>query len=141
MKVKFITLGCKTNYYESQAMSELFRKSGYEIAEKNEPSDIYVINTCTVTGTGAQKSRQHIRKAKKENPSAIIAVTGCFAQTEPEKVFSIDGVDVVVGTEGKKNIVEYVHRQRDCIFLSSCLQRRYIKRYFTSMYSVKCNRC
>ncbi len=110
MKVKFITLGCKTNYYESQAMSELFRKSGFEIAEKNEPSDIYVINTCTVTGTGAQKSRQHIRKAKKENPSAIIAVTGCYAQTEPEKAFSIDGVDVVVGTEGKKNIVEYVEK-------------------------------
>lgn len=110
MKVKFITLGCKTNYYESQAMSELFRKSGYEISEKGEPADIYVINTCTVTGTGAQKSRQHIRKAKKENPSAIIAVTGCWAQTEPEKAFSIDGVDVVVGTEGKKNIVEYVEK-------------------------------
>ena len=110
MKVKFITLGCKTNYYESQAMSELFRKRGYEVAEKCEPADIYVINTCTVTSTGAQKSRQHIRKAKKENPSAIIAVTGCFAQTEPDKVFSIDGVDVVVGTEGKKHIVEYVEK-------------------------------
>jgi len=110
MKVKFITLGCKTNYYESQAMSELFRQKGYIIADKNEVADIYVINTCTVTGTGAQKSRQHIRKAKKENPSAIIAVTGCYAQTEPETVATLEGVDVVIGTNGKKQIVEHIEK-------------------------------
>ena len=110
MKVKFITLGCKTNYYESQAMSELFRQKGYEIAEKGEIGDIYVINTCTVTGTGAQKSRQHIRRAKKENPNSIVAVTGCFAQTEPEKASSIEGVDIVIGTAEKGRIVECVER-------------------------------
>ncbi len=110
MKVKFITLGCKTNYYESQAMSELFRQKGYEIAEKGETGDIYVINTCTVTGTGAQKSRQHIRRAKKENPNSIVAVTGCFAQTEPEKASSIEGVDIVIGTAEKGRIVECVER-------------------------------
>ena len=110
MKVKFITLGCKTNYYESQAMSELFRQRGYYIADKNEIADIYVINTCTVTGTGAQKSRQHIRKAKKENPSAIVAVAGCYAQTEPKEVASLEGVDIVVGTNGKKNIVDFVEK-------------------------------
>lgn len=108
MKVKFITLGCKTNYYESQAMSELFRKKGYEITEGKEPADIYVINTCTVTGTGAQKSRQHIRRAKKENPDSIVAVCGCYAQTEPEKVAALGGVDVIIGTNGKKSIVELV---------------------------------
>lgn len=113
MKVKFITLGCKTNYYESQAMSELFRQKGYEIIDGKEPSDIYVINTCTVTGTGAQKSRQHIRRAKKENPNSIIAVTGCFAQTEPEAVSSIDGVDIVIGTADKKSIVECVEKALD----------------------------
>ena len=110
MKVKFITLGCKTNYYESQAMSELFRKKGYEITDEKGPSDIYIINTCTVTGTGAQKSRQHIRRAKKENPDAIVAVTGCFAQTEPEIAASLDGVDVVIGTANKKSIVECVEK-------------------------------
>lgn len=110
MKVKFITLGCKTNYYESQAMSELFRQRGYYIADKNEIADIYVINTCTVTGTGAQKSRQHIRKAKKENPSAIVAVTGCYAQTEPKDVAELEGVDIVIGTNGKKNIVDFVEK-------------------------------
>ena len=108
MRVKFITLGCKTNYYESQAMSELFRKKGYEITEDNLPADIYVINTCTVTGVGAQKSRQHIRKAKKENPNAIIAVCGCYAQTEPEKVAALGGVDVIIGTNGKGKIVDLV---------------------------------
>lgn len=110
MKVKFITLGCKTNYYETQAMSELFKQKDYTIAEKKDLADIYVINTCTVTGTAAQKSRQHIRKARKENPHAIIAVVGCYAQTEPQAVSKIEGVDIIVGTNGKKNIVEYVEK-------------------------------
>lgn len=110
MKVKFITLGCKTNYYETQAMSELFKQKDYTIAEKKDLADIYVINTCTVTGTAAQKSRQHIRKARKENPHAIIAVVGCYAQTEPQAVSKIEGVDIIVGTNGKKNIVKYVEK-------------------------------
>ncbi len=107
MTVKFITLGCKTNFYESQAMAELFREKGYEIIEKGR-ADIYVINTCTVTGTGAQKSRQHIRKAKKENPDAIVAVTGCYSQVEPEEVEKLAEVDVMVGTSGRARIVELV---------------------------------
>lgn len=107
MKVKFVTLGCKTNFYESQAMAELFREKGYETVEKGK-ADIYVINTCTVTGTGAQKSRQHIRKAKKENPNAIVAVTGCYSQTEPNEVEKITEVDVMVGTSGRGRIVEFV---------------------------------
>lgn len=107
MTVKFITLGCKTNFYESQAMAELFRVQGYEIVEKGK-ADIYVINTCTVTGTGAQKSRQHIRKAKKENPEAIVAVCGCYSQVEPEAVESLAEVDVMVGTSGRNRIVALV---------------------------------
>lgn len=109
MKVKFVTLGCKTNFYESQAMAELFREKGYEIVEKGK-ADIYVINTCTVTGTGAQKSRQHIRKAKKENPDAVVAVTGCYSQTEPNEVEKITEVDVMVGTSGRRRIVEFVEQ-------------------------------
>lgn len=108
MNVKFITLGCKTNFYESQAMAELFREKGYEIAEDGDAADIYVINTCTVTGTGAQKSRQHIRRAKKENPNAIVAVTGCYSQTEPDEVKKIPEVDVMVGTSGRAKIVSLV---------------------------------
>ena len=109
MRVKFITLGCKTNFYESQAMAKMFEDAGYETVEKGA-ADIYVINTCTVTGVGAQKSRQHIRRAKKENPSAVIAVTGCYSQTEPEAVAAIAEVDVMVGTSGRGRIVELVEK-------------------------------
>lgn len=107
MKVKFITLGCKTSFYESQAMSEMFRRAGYETTERGK-ADIYVINTCAVTGTGAQKSRRQIRRAKKENPEAIIAVTGCYSQTSPDEVAKLDEVDVMVGNSGRKSIVELV---------------------------------
>lgn len=104
--VKFITLGCKTNIYESEAMAELFKEKGYEvISEEDTPADICVINTCTVTGVGAKKSRQQIRRAKRLNPNAVIAVTGCFAQTEPEAVKEI-GADIIIGSSGKSRIVE-----------------------------------
>ena len=106
MTVKFITLGCKTNFYESQAMAELFRKKDYTITE-DAVADIYVINTCAVTGTGAQKSRQQIGKVRKKNPDAIIAVVGCYVQTEPEFAQKAD-VDVVVGNSGKNRIVELI---------------------------------
>ena len=104
--VKFITLGCKTNIYESEAMAELFRQSGHETVYDNKtPADVCVINTCTVTGTGAGKSRQAIRRAKRQNPGAVVAVTGCFAQTEPEAVREI-GADIIIGSSGRHRIVE-----------------------------------
>ena len=105
MKVKFITLGFKTNYYESQAMSELFRKSGFEISEKSEPADIYVINTCTVTSESDRKSRQAIRRVLKENPNAYVIVTGCSAQYDAEVVAKISGVDAIVGNREKMQVV------------------------------------
>ncbi|MEG2381684.1 MAG: tRNA (N(6)-L-threonylcarbamoyladenosine(37)-C(2))-methylthiotransferase MtaB [Oscillospiraceae bacterium] len=108
MKIKFITLGCKTNIYESEAMAELFRKRGHEMVENDEIADVCVINTCTVTGTGAQKSRQQIRRARNKNPNAIIAVTGCFAQTEPESVREIEGVDIIIGNKYRSQIVTLV---------------------------------
>lgn len=110
MKVKFITLGCKTNYYESQAMAQLFKEKGYEIVDNNDIADIYVINTCSVTATGAQKSRQHIRKAKKENPDGIVAVCGCYAQTEPDAVKLLNDADIIIGAKGKNEIVEFVEK-------------------------------
>lgn len=102
--VKFITLGCKTNIYESEAMAELFKENGYEIITGGK-ADVCVINTCSVTGVGAKKSRQHIRRARNENPNGIVAVTGCFAQTEPETVREI-GADIIVGNSGRSKIVE-----------------------------------
>lgn len=105
-KAAFYTLGCKVNQYETEAMAEMFKSSGYEITDFENYADVYVINTCTVTNMSDRKSRQIIRRAKKTNPAAIVAVTGCYAQTSPEDVKKIDGVNIVVGTKDRKNIVE-----------------------------------
>ena len=107
-KAAFYTLGCKVNQYETEAMAELFADSGYEIKEFNEVADVYVINTCSVTNMGDRKSRQIIRRAKKLNPNAVIAVTGCYAQTAPDEVLAIEGVNLVLGTKDRKNIVTLV---------------------------------
>ncbi|MGN0108302.1 MAG: tRNA (N(6)-L-threonylcarbamoyladenosine(37)-C(2))-methylthiotransferase MtaB [Hominilimicola sp.] len=107
-KAAFYTLGCKVNQYETEAMAELFASAGYEICDFGDKSDIYVINTCSVTNMGDRKSRQIIRRAKKANPDAIIAVTGCYAQTSPDEILAIDGVNIVIGTKDRKNIVALV---------------------------------
>ncbi len=104
MTVKFITLGCKTNFYESQAMGELFREKGYEITEK-DPADVYVVNTCAVTKTGAQKSRQQISRIKRKNPDATVVVVGCLVQTDSESLKKL-GADVLVGSSGKNRVAE-----------------------------------
>ena len=112
-KVAFYTLGCKVNTYESDAMASLFEKAGYEIIPHTKKADIYIINTCTVTAVGDKKSRQMIRRAKRLNPQAIIAVAGCYAQVAPDEVMAIDGVDIVIGNEHKKEIVELVEKAKD----------------------------
>lgn len=104
--VKFITLGCKTNLYESEAMASLFRTAGYTVVGAREPADVCVINTCTVTGTGAQKSRQQIRRARRENPGAVLAVTGCLAQTEANRLREDMDVDILLGNKYRNRIVE-----------------------------------
>ena len=110
MKIGFFTLGCKVNQYETEAMKEKFLERGHEVLldETSQGADVYVINTCTVTNLADRKSRQFIRRAKKENPEAIIAVTGCYAQIDPDAVSKIEGVDVVAGTGEKKNLPEYI---------------------------------
>ncbi len=105
--VKFITLGCKTNLYESEAMATLFREAGYTVTQE-ETADVYVINTCTVTGTGAKKSRQQIRRVRREHPCAILAVTGCLAQTETELLRKEMEVDVLLGNKYRNRIVALV---------------------------------
>lgn len=111
--VSFYTLGCKVNQYETDAMSESFRKNGYNIKDHNEKSDIYVINTCSVTNLGERKSRQFIRRSKKENPEAIICVVGCYAQISPEEVSNIEGVDLIIGTKEKNRIVELCEQAKN----------------------------
>ena len=109
-KVAFYTLGCKVNQYEKEAMLELFEKEGYEKAETEDYADVYVINTCTVTHMSDRKSRQYIRRMKKKNPDAIIAVVGCYSQVSPEEILSIDEVNLVMGTNDRKKIVEEVKK-------------------------------
>lgn len=107
-KVATYTLGCKVNQYETEAMSELFVARGYEIVSSEERADVYVINTCSVTNLGEKKSRQYIRKMKRLNPTAVIAVVGCYSQVATEEVMAIEGVNLVLGTDERKKIVDYI---------------------------------
>lgn len=108
MKVAFYTLGCKVNQYETQALKESFTAKGYEVVEENEFADVYVVNTCTVTGLADRKSRQYIRRMKKVNPDSVTAVIGCYAQMSPEEVKAIEGVSIVAGTNEKTHLLDYV---------------------------------
>lgn len=109
-RVAVFTLGCKTNQYESEAIASTFRHNGYESVPFEEQADVYIINTCTVTHLGDRKSRQIIRRAVKKNPEAVIAVTGCYAQTSPAEVLQIPGVDLIVGTRDREKIVDLVEQ-------------------------------
>lgn len=108
----FVTLGCKVNQFETEVMEGLFKQAGYEIVEHSLPADVYVINTCSVTSLGDKKSRQLIRRVQRQNPAAIIAVTGCYAQIAPEEIKAMEGVRVVLGTANRRRIVEYVEQAR-----------------------------
>ncbi|MBI6871719.1 tRNA (N(6)-L-threonylcarbamoyladenosine(37)-C(2))-methylthiotransferase MtaB [Clostridium aciditolerans] len=113
MKVAFTTLGCRVNQYETEAMAEKFKKEGYELVPFEEYADVYVINTCTVTNIGDKKSRQMVSRARRKNEEAVIAVVGCYSQIAPEEVSKIEGVDVVLGTRNKGDIVYWVNRARE----------------------------
>lgn len=108
MKIAFHTLGCKVNQYETEAMTEQFAAAGHRIVGEEDFADAYIINTCTVTNLADRKSRQYIRKMKRVNPEAIIAVTGCYAQVSPDEVRGIAGVDIVAGTNEKQNLLAYL---------------------------------
>ena len=109
-KVAFYTLGCKVNQYETEAMLEMFKEDGYEQVDSEEYADVYVINTCTVTHMSDRKSRQYIRRMKKKNPNAIIAVVGCYSQVSPEEILEIDEVNLVMGTNERRTIVDEIKK-------------------------------
>ncbi|MBD7967576.1 tRNA (N(6)-L-threonylcarbamoyladenosine(37)-C(2))-methylthiotransferase MtaB [Paenibacillus gallinarum] len=109
--VAFYTLGCKVNFYDTEAIWQQFKDAGYEQVDfDSQTADVYLINTCTVTNTGDKKSRQIIRRAVRRNPNAIIAVTGCYAQTSPAEIMDIPGVDLVVGNQDRDKIIPYVNQ-------------------------------
>ena len=97
---KITTLGCKVNQYESEAIARQLETSDWRSAQKGEPSDLCIVNTCTVTQKAAMQSRQAVRQAAKANPGARIVVTGCYAQTAAEELKKIKGVDDVIGHAG-----------------------------------------
>ncbi len=103
--VGLYTLGCKVSQYETEAIGEAFEKRGFVINPFNEVCDAYVINTCTVTAESDRKSRQIIRRAISANPHAVVAVVGCYSQRSPEEVARICGVDIVMGTDKKLDVV------------------------------------
>lgn len=103
-----VTLGCKVNQYDTDSVVTQFLEAGYKVVDFNEEADVYLINTCTVTNLGDRKSRQMIRRAAKRNPQGKIVVMGCLAQTTPEEVAALEGVTLVVGTQGRGRILEEI---------------------------------
>ena len=106
--IAFTTLGCRVNQYDTDSMRSLFFAEGFTETDFNGRADVYVINTCSVTHMGEKKSRQIIRRAKKNNEGALVVVTGCYAQLSPDVLAAIPDVDAVIGTNERKNIVTIV---------------------------------
>ena len=107
--VAFVTLGCKLNFSETSTIAQHFIEAGYERVAQNKPADIYVVNTCSVTEHADKKCRNFIRKLHKQNPNALIAVTGCYAQLKPQEILEIEGVDIVVGADRKGDVFQLVN--------------------------------
>ena len=108
MKIRFVTLGCKLNFAESSAIGKALLEQGHTRAKQGEEADICVINTCSVTDNADHKDRQAINRIHRQNPNAIIIVTGCYAQLQPEQIAQIEGVDYVLGQNEKYNITQLV---------------------------------
>jgi threonylcarbamoyladenosine tRNA methylthiotransferase MtaB len=113
--VSFYTLGCRLNRAETAIFSETFRERGYAIRDFGEQADVCIINTCSVTGQSEARCRNMIRNVLRRHPDTVMVVVGCYAQVGLEAIKSIPGVDLIVGTEQKFEIAEYVDE-----LLSSC---------------------
>lgn len=108
MKIAITTLGCKVNQFESAALSDIFESLGHRLVRFNEPADIYIVNTCTVTGKADFQSRQLVRRANRANPDAAIIVTGCYSQLSPDHFLQMDGVRLVTGNAEKERLPELI---------------------------------
>ena len=121
--VGLCTLGCKVSQYETEAVSEEFEREGFQLVPFTSVADVYVINTCTVTEESDRKSRQIIRRAIRKNPKAVVIVLGCYAQRASDEIAKIEGVSVVIGTQGKLDAVKvarsYLDGERDGVFVSA----------------------
>lgn len=143
-KVAFLTLGCKVNQYETNAMAQKFTEAGYEVVEyensdikTNTEIDIYVINTCTVTNISDRKSRQTLRKVKQHNQKAIIVATGCYAQVAKEVLEDMPEIDLVLGNNEKKDIVQYVESYNKISKVEDAFEPREFCEFGVTTYTEK----
>ena len=118
------TLGCRLNQYETEAIREQFVSRGFRVVPFTAPADVYVVNTCTVTNQADARARQSLRKAVRRRPGATVVATGCYAQTHPEHLLEIDGVDIVLGNVEKGDLVDHVLRERGGAHPVSVVTRR-----------------
>ena len=110
MKIFFTTLGCKLNFAESSAIGKALLSRGHTKAKAGEEADICIINTCTVTDAADHKDRQMIHRIRRQNPNAILIVTGCYAQIRPDEIAQIEGVDYVLGQNEKFHLAELIDK-------------------------------
>ena len=108
LRISFVTLGCKVNQYETEALAELFAENGYAVAGEGEDADIYLVNSCTVTAVGDKKTRQMLRRMKRRCPKALIVLTGCYPQAFPEEAAAIAEADVVTGAKNRHGLLRAV---------------------------------
>ena len=109
-KVALHNLGCKVNSYEIDVMQQMLQKNGYEIVDFEQKADIYIVNTCSVTSIADKKSRQMLHKAKKNNPDSIVIAVGCYVQTGTETILKDEGIDLAIGNNKKKDLVEILEQ-------------------------------
>lgn len=112
MKAAFYTLGCKVNQYESEYMAELLKKAGFEIVSSNEEADYYIINSCTVTATADQKTRQNVRKFKRKHPDSTIILTGCMPQAFPENAEKLSEADIIISNKNNNDLLKLINEHR-----------------------------
>ena len=138
-KVAFISLGCKVNQYETNAMSQEFIENGYEVVEFTDVADVYIVNTCTVTNIADRKSRQMLRRVKEINPEAVLVACGCYAQVGKDELEKIDDIDLIIGNNEKKDIVEIIENyqnDKNAIISDVMHQREYVE-FGTTTYTEK----
>lgn len=114
MKIAFYTLGCKVNQYESQAMSERMAANGFEVVSHDDEADVYVINSCTVTAESDRKTRQAVRKFKRNHPESIVVLTGCMPQAFPQDAEKLEQADIVLGNKNNFRLLELINKYFSC---------------------------
>lgn len=139
-KVAFITVGCRSNEFDTHFMAHNFRQKGYKVVV-DEPADIYIINTCCVTSGAERSSRQFVYRSKRANPSALIVVTGCYAQTNPQALAKLKEVDLVVGNTHKKDILriveEYLEGKEERVHVGNIFTQREVENFDVITYFEK----